>query len=113
MPSRPTLITPLDSEITPPSAANKSGVAYRSVAATSADHVNTDSSVDTAEFTDAAAPATANRATTIASEPTLRSPPAIDHAPAQTPRTAGTIGGTMPRDSKGGIGITHPTGARP
>ena len=50
MPSRPTLITPLDSEITPPSAANKSSMAYRSVAATSADHVNTDSSVDTAEL---------------------------------------------------------------
>src|SRR3984885_7555674 len=107
MPSRPTLITPPDSEMTPPSAANKSGVAYRSVAATSADQVNTDSSVDTAEFADAAAPATANRATTIASDPSLRSPPAIDHAPAQIASTASTIDGAMPRTSIGGIVITH------
>src|ERR1700744_2301264 len=103
MPSSPMLITPLDSEITPPSAAKISGVAYRSVAATSADQVNTDSSVEGAEFADAAAPETANRATMIASDPILRSPPAIDHAPAAIAITARTIDGTMPRTSIGGI----------
>src|ERR1700751_2330044 len=112
MPSSPMLITPLDSEITPPSAANTSGVAYRSVAATSADQVNTDSSVDVPELTDAAAPAPANRATTIAPDPSLRSPPAIDHAPAPTASTASTIDGTMLRTSIGGIVITHAIAAR-
>ena len=112
MPSSPTLITPLDSQITPPSAANSSGVAYRSVAATSADQVNTDSSVATDEFAEATAPATANRATTIASDPSLRSPPAIDQAPAQTASMASTIDGAIPRTSIGGIVITHASAAR-
>ncbi len=74
--------------------------------------MNTDSSVETDEFADAAAPATANRATTIASDPSLRSPPAIDHAPAKTAITASTIDGTMLRASIGGIVITHAIAAR-
>lgn len=74
--------------------------------------MNTDSSVETAEFADAAAPATANSATTIASDPSLRSPPAIAQAPAATAATASTIDGTMPRTSIGGIVITHATAAR-
>ena len=69
--------------------------------------MKTDSSVAVAEFTDAAAPATANRATTIASDPSLRSPPAIDHAPASTASAASTTDGTMPRTSIGGIVITQ------
>src|SRR5579862_3308056 len=112
MPSSLMLITPLDSEITPLSAANTSGVAYRSVAATSADHVNTDSSVDVDEFADATAPPTATTATRIASIPIFRSPPATDHVPASRAAAASTIDGTMPRTSNGGIVITHATAPR-
>ncbi len=43
MPSRPMLITPARSDRMPPSAANASGVAKRSMAAISADHTNTSS----------------------------------------------------------------------
>ena len=56
MPSSPMFTTPLRSEIMPPSAANSSGVAKRSIAAISADQVKTDSSVAADEFADAAAP---------------------------------------------------------
>src|SRR5919108_406655 len=48
IPSRPMFTTPLRSENMPPSAANVSGVAYRSVAAVSADHVMTASRCGTA-----------------------------------------------------------------
>ena len=74
--------------------------------------MNTDSRVAVAEFAEAAAPATANRATTIASDPSFRSPPAIDQTPARTATTASTIDGTMPRTSIGGTVITHAIAAR-
>ena len=59
-------MTPLRSQMIPPSAANISGVAKRSIAATSADQTNTASRLDSPERVAATAPAPASTPTTIA-----------------------------------------------
>ncbi len=66
MPSSPILMTPLRSQMTPPSAANTSGVAKRSIAATSADQTNTASRLDSPDSVAANAPAPASTPTMTA-----------------------------------------------
>src|SRR3954451_19628530 len=74
MPSRPMLMTPLRSEMVPPSAANSSGVANRSIEANSADHTTTRSRLPTPDLVAATPTAVPMTADTIAPQPSLRSP---------------------------------------
>ena len=73
MPSRPMLITPLRSDTMPPSAANSSGVAKRSIEAISADHVKTSRRFASPDFVAATAPTIATAPRMIAPNPSLRS----------------------------------------
>ena len=103
MPSRPMLMTPLRSETTPPSAANSSGVANRSIAANSADHTTTRSRLLTPDLVAPMPTMTPMIAVAIAPQPSLRSPLRIAHTPQTTAATPRITVGTAERIVSGGI----------
>ena len=74
IPSRPMLTTPERSETTPPSAANTSGVAKRSIAAASADQTMTRSRFASPDWVAAIAPIAHRTPQTTAPQPSRRLP---------------------------------------
>ena len=95
-------MTPLRSQRSPPSAARMSGVAKRSIAATSADQTNTASRLDSFVCVAATAPTPASTPITIAIQPSRFSPSRTTNTPAATAAAASTREGTGVRSMIGG-----------
>src|SRR5215207_10135837 len=104
MPSRPMLMTPLRSDTMPPSAANSSGVAKRSIEPISADQVNTSRRLLWPDFVAATAPTAASTPPTTAPHPSRRSSD-VAYRPSATAATASTMDGTGLRTSAGGTAM--------
>jgi hypothetical protein len=104
MPSRPTLTTPERSDTTPPSAPKTSGVAKRSIAATSADHTKTCSRLPVPDCVKTTARAPPAMPMTMAAQPWRFSPARTAQAPQSSAASASrsestgvrmVIGGTV------------------
>ncbi len=109
IPSRPMFTTPERSENMPPSEANASGVANRSIAARSADQTTTLSSLPTLDSVAANAIAKPNRPDAIANPPNRRSPRIATPMPSITAISASTRLGTHDRSVSGGRAIQAAT----
>src|SRR3954463_15548705 len=107
MPSMPMFTTPLRSEIRPPSAPHSSGVANRSIAAISADHVTTSSRWPVPDWVAANAPAPPIRPAAIAPQPRRFSPWVTATAPSVTAISPSAIEGTGVRRRIGGSAMNH------
>jgi hypothetical protein len=109
IPSSPMLTTPERSENIPPSAANTSGVAKRSIAASRADHTTTLSSFPRLETVARYAIVNPSTPAAMAKPPNRRSPRIATPVPSMTAMRARTRLGTHERSVTGGRASHAPT----